>query len=211
MEKMGIGDFLHFGFENAKKHFFKFFGSILLSVVFLGVLAGIGFALNEGLGVLLLLVGIISVSMGFMQNIILLAKGESFDLKAFIPQPAVFLNYFIAMMIVSIVVAIGLALLVIPGLILGVMFSLVPYLILDQKMGAIEAIKESMSRTKGHKNDIFWGLIVSNIVASLLSTFVITLFFTTPMLYFISAYPYLRLTGKLELIPDEEETIVVNE
>lgn len=210
MEKMGVGDFLHFGFENAKKHFFKFFGSIILCGVLLAVLGTVGFSINEGFGVLLLMVGAICVSMGFMQNIILLAKGASFDFKAFLPQPAVFLNYFIAMIIVSVIVSIGLLLFIIPGLILSIMFSLVPYLILDQKMGAIEAIKESMARTKGYKNDIFWGMIISNIVASLLSVFIITIFFTTPMLYFISAYPYLRLTGKLGSVPAEGETIMVD-
>jgi uncharacterized membrane protein len=105
-----------------------------------------------------------------------------------------------------IIVGIGLVLFIIPGLILSVMFSLVPYLILDEKMGALEAVKASMQRTKGHKGDIFWGLIISSFLGELLSVFIITLFFTIPMLTFVSAYPYLRLTNKLDSGPPKQVT-----
>jgi hypothetical protein len=206
MEKMGIGDFLNFGFENAKKHFAKFFGAILLCIVGLGIISMIGFGISSFIGTIFLLVGSVAASMGFMQNIIILAKGDSFSFKAFIPQPMVFLNFLLASIIVMIIVGIGLVLFIIPGLILSVMFSLVPYLILDEKMGALEAVKASMQRTKGHKGDIFWGLIISSFLGELLSVFIITLFFTIPMLTFVSAYPYLRLTNKLDPEPPKQVT-----
>jgi uncharacterized membrane protein len=198
MEKMGVGDFLNFGFENAKKHFARFFGAILLCIVALGILALIGFSISSTIGVLFMIVGSAAAALGFMQNILYLARGESFDFKAFIPQPTMYLNYLIAYVLVSLIVGIGLLLFIIPGLILAVMLNLTLYLVIDKKMGPIEAIKESIARTKGHKGDIFWGLIISNIVGELLSIFVITLFFTIPMLTFVSAYPYLRLTGSLD-------------
>ncbi len=50
MEKMGIGDFINFGFENAKKHFAKFFGAILLCIVGLGILSMIGFSIGSFIG-----------------------------------------------------------------------------------------------------------------------------------------------------------------
>ena len=203
-KKMGIGDFLNFGMENAKKHFLKFFGSILLSIVIIGILAGIGFGISSGFGALLVMIGSICVSIGFVQNIINLANGKNYDFKAFLPQPMVFLNFFVGMLITNIIIGIGFLLLIIPGMILGTMLNLVPFLILDEKLGPIEAIKESMKRTKGYKADIFWGFLVSEIVISLISVFVITLFFTVPMSYFIASYPYLRLTGKLD-IPIKEE------
>lgn len=203
-QKMGISDFLNFGMENAKKHFLKFFGSILLSFIIIGILSGIGFSISPGFGVLLAMIASICVSIGFVQNIINLANGKDYDFKAFLPQPMVFLNFFLGMLITNIIVGIGFLLLVIPGMILGTMLNLVPFLILDEKLGPIEAIQESIKRTKGHKGDIFWGFLISEIVISLISVFVITLFFTVPMGYFIASYPYLRLTGKLDVSPKAE-------
>ncbi|MDD3050331.1 MAG: hypothetical protein PHR06_04230 [Candidatus Cloacimonetes bacterium] len=197
-KKMGISDFINFGMENAKRYFLKFLGSVILCFVALIILAVIGYKINEAIGFILTMLGSICISIGFVQNVLNLAKNEPYDFKAFMPQPGVFLNYLLAMIIVNVIVFIGLLLFVIPGIILGLMFSMVPFLILDQKMGAMEAIKESMNLTKGHKMDIFFGYFISNLLISVISIFVITLVFTIPMSFFVTSYPYLRLSGKLE-------------
>lgn len=57
-----------------------------------------------------------------------------------------------AFFLTALIMIAGLILLIIPGVIFACRLSLVPYLIVDRKMGTIDAIKESWRMTKGH----FW-------------------------------------------------------
>jgi hypothetical protein len=195
---MEVGSFLRFGMENAKRHWLKFFGAIIGGAVALLILAVVGFKINENVGILLVAVGAIGYSFGIFANVIRLASNRTFDFKAFIPDPMVFVNFLVGMILLVVVVGIGFVLLIIPGLILGTMLSLVPSLIIDKKMNFIQAFGESIRLTKGHKMDIFMGMFISNIVVSLLSIPVITVFFTLPMQIFVQVFPYIQLSGIAE-------------
>lgn len=196
--KMTIGDFLNFGFENAKKHFLKFFLAILLCGIVLLVLGFIGNKISKNAMIILLTVGNISLSIGFFQNTVNMILGKPFDYGAFLPQPIVFLNFLIAMLIVTVVLVVAFMLLIIPGLILTPMLVLVPYLALYEKMNFIMAIKESIAKTRGYKMDIFFGLFVVGLVAGILELTIIGTFFAVPFFHFALAYPYCRITGRLD-------------
>ncbi len=195
---MSVGDFLGFGFECAKKHWIKYLLVSFLMVITLVVIGLVTYKVDIVLMIILLLVANICFSVGFFQNSVRLAVGELFDLKAFLPQPIVFLNFLIAMLIVWILTMIGTILLIIPGLIVQSMMTLVPYNVLHGKMSAFAAIKDSVARTKGHKMDIFIGFLVSNALVGLISATIIGTLFGIPLAFFISAYPYLRLSGRLD-------------
>jgi hypothetical protein len=200
---MEIGSFLRFSMENAKRHWIKYFGVILLGGGLLVAVPGvIGTLLGKihaefgfAVGLLLFILGGIGLSFGFIANVIRLASNRSFDIKAFIPNAGVFINFLLGMLCYMIIVSLGSLLFVIPGIILGIMFSLVPFLVIDKKMNFLEAFGESAKLTKGHKMDIFLGTFITNIVIGLLSIFIITLFFTIPMGAFLSVYPYVQLSG----------------
>jgi hypothetical protein len=53
------------------------------------------------------------------------------------------------------IVAGGFILLIVPGIIFICKLSFVPYLLIDRKMGPVEAIKTSWSMTRGHAMEIF--------------------------------------------------------
>lgn len=211
---MEIGSFLRFAMENAKKHWLKFFVAIFGTLIAMLLIVLIGFNISDTIGTILVFVVSICASFGLFANVIRLSSGRSFDLKVFLPEFGVMLNYFLGMLVVSIIVSIGLVLLIVPGIILGIMLSLVPFLIIDKKMNFVVAMKESMRLTSGHKMDIFIGMFITNIVVMLLSIPVITLFFTIPMQVFVQAYPYAQLTGllkeedKVEKEVEQLETIV---
>lgn len=209
MEKkydMEIGSFLRFSMENAKKHWLKFFGALLGILIISVVIIMIGFNIADFLGVLLVFLVPIIASFGLFANVIRLSSGKTFDFKAFLPEFSVFLNFFLGMIICGFAVILGLILLIIPGIVVGIMLSLVPFLIVDKKMNFVEAIKESMRLTKGHKMDIFIGFFISNLVISLLSIPVITLFFTIPMQIFLQAFPYAQLTGLAGVAEESSQT-----
>jgi uncharacterized membrane protein len=71
---------------------------------------------------------------------------------------AAFKNYWndvAAGILVSIIVGIGFILLLVPGIFLACKLVFVPYLVVDKKMGAIKAIKESWNMTSGHAWKVF--------------------------------------------------------
>jgi len=66
-------------------------------------------------------------------------------------HPAPFWNYLLASFILGIVVALGMILLIVPGIIFALMFAFTPFIVVDRGLGPIEAMKESKRITYGHK------------------------------------------------------------
>jgi uncharacterized membrane protein len=203
--QMTVGSFLNFGVENAKRHFLKFLGLSIIAVVVLAIGGGISVALagldemGTIIGSLLVLFLCITISFGFLKNVLNLCRGEKINIKAFVHAKLMtILNFFVLMVLLTIILSIGYTLLIIPGIILSVMLCPAPFLVIDRDMGPIDAVKESIKMTSGHKMDIFLGSFISLLVANVLSVFIITLIFTIPMAMFIYVYPYLQLTGQLD-------------
>ena len=198
-EMLTVGNFLNFGIESAKRNFLKFFGMIIFAVIAFIIIVFIGYGINETFGGMLTLIFSILISFGFLKNTIRLTKGEPINFKAFFSaNPVTLLHFFVAMVIMFVVISIGMILLIIPGIILSYMLILTPYLIIDKDMGAVEAIMESMRLTKGYKMDIFVGHFIVFLLINIASMLIVTLPFTIPMALFVQIYPYLVLTGQLE-------------
>lgn len=70
-----------------------------------------------------------------------------------------------ASILVSIIVGIGIVLLIVPGIIFACRLAFVPYLVMDQKMEAIEAVKKSWEMTKGYTWTIFGMAVMSFFIA----------------------------------------------
>ena len=64
-------------------------------------------------------------------------------------------NAVLASLLVFVIVGIGLILLIVPGIIFACKLAFTPYLVVDQKMEVIEAVKTSWSMTKGHAWKVF--------------------------------------------------------
>jgi uncharacterized membrane protein len=80
----------------------------------------------------------------------------------------VFQNYWNtvgAYLLTTIIVVIGFILLIAPGIFLACKLAFVPYLVVDKKLGATEAIRASWNLTKGHGWKVFFiGLLAIPIV-----------------------------------------------
>jgi len=66
-----------------------------------------------------------------------------------------YLNAVLASLLTGIIIAFGLILLIVPGIIFACKLAFTPYLVVDRKMEVIEAIKTSWKMTDGHALNVF--------------------------------------------------------
>ncbi len=66
-----------------------------------------------------------------------------------------FLTMLGANLLMSIIISFGMVMLIIPGIIFGLGLSLTHFFIVDQNLGAVDAMKASWEATKGQKGSIF--------------------------------------------------------
>jgi len=113
--------------------------------IFLGIL---GLALS-------ILAGIpISYGIDFVN--LKLVRGEKFDVgDLFIGFRENYLNVVLSGILVGAIVIAGFILLIIPGIIFAIKLSFVPYLVIDKKLDAVEAVKTSWDMTTGHSGTLF--------------------------------------------------------
>jgi uncharacterized membrane protein len=92
-------------------------------------------------------------------------RGESFKVTDIFFAYQSFGNIILANILVFLIVGAGFVMLIVPGIIFACKLSFVPYLVMDEKMDAIDAVKKSWNMTKGHAGTIFLMGIVSCFVA----------------------------------------------
>ncbi len=107
-----------------------------------------------------------------------------------------YLSFLVLSILISLIVMAGLVLLVVPGVIWAIQFSMAPYLVIDKQMNPIDAMKESSRITKGKKWQLFlFGLtlIGMNLLGAL--ALGIGLFATIPTSMVADALIYKKLKG----------------
>ncbi len=83
-----------------------------------------------------------------------------------------YLNVVLANLVVWFIIGFGFLLLIIPGIIFACKLAFTPYLVMDRKMRAAEAIKESWRLTRGHAWTVFFiGLLAIPLVLAGLVAF----------------------------------------
>lgn len=209
---MNVGKFLNFGIESAKKNFLKLFIMLAVSyAVLFAVVFGVSL-INEKLGSLVSYLLSMIVGVGIWVNVLRAARGEEIDFMVYSNiAPATYLNFAVVTILYTLIMLVGLVALIVPGIVLSVMLFPAFFLVLDKNMGPIEALKQSKELTRGHKMDIFLGVLVSTLVLGVASILLITIPFTYPAMLLAFVYPYLVLTGhfnKAAVLPETPTSAV---
>jgi len=99
------------------------------------------------------------------------ARGDKVEIKDMFAAFKNYLNAVFASLLVGVIVVFGLILLIVPGIIFACKLAFTPYLVVDRKMDAIEAIKTSWRMTDGYAWNVFFiGLLAIPIgIAGLLA------------------------------------------
>jgi|CXWL01.1.fsa_nt_gi uncharacterized membrane protein len=111
-------------------------------------------------------------------------------------NPKPFLNYLLLSILLGIIVLVGLVLLIVPGIIFALMFSMAGFLVVEKGMGPIEALKESARLTKGSRWKLFLlGLALTGLTILGIIPLMLGLFVVVPLSMLALVHAYRTLTG----------------
>ncbi|PCI21328.1 hypothetical protein COB64_00395 [Candidatus Wolfebacteria bacterium] len=155
---------LRFGWNTMKKNFWFFVGilfiywiiSFIPSVV--NVFVGGGSIIFTIVNIVVQIV-LILVAIGITRILLNFAFGYPSKYSDLFKHYRHLINYFVASILYSLVVFVGLVLLIVPGIIWATRFQYFGQFVVDKKLGSIEAFKRSAAITKGH----VWKLFVFNL------------------------------------------------
>jgi uncharacterized membrane protein len=83
------------------------------------------------------------------------ARSDKLEVKDMFAAFKNYVNVVLANLLTGAIIIIGLVLLIVPGIIFACKLAFVPYLVIDRKMEAIEAVKESWRMTGGYAWKVF--------------------------------------------------------
>ena len=95
------------------------------------------------------------IEYGVAYVFLLASRGEPVEVKRMFEVFKNYGNSVLANILESTIIIIGLVFLIVPGIIFGCKLAFVPYLIVERKMDAVAAIKESWRMTRGHAWKVF--------------------------------------------------------
>ncbi len=171
-QKFSLNGALTFGWRIMKRHFWFFIGIFIITIlleIIPNVLAGIVAEQVPTLSLLInLAAGIIGMiaGMGVFKIALKFCDDEPIEIADLFSCAPLFMKYLLGSILYGLIVAAGLILLIIPGLIWAVKFQFFSYCIIDKKLGPIEALKASSRMTRGVK----WDLFVFGVVLMLMNS-----------------------------------------
>lgn len=117
-----------------------------------------------------------------------------------------FFTFLLTWVLYGLLVAVGLLLLIVPGVLWGLKFGFVGFLVVERKLDPIEAFRESSRLTRGVKGPLFvFALLFVGVNLLGVIALVVGLFVTVPTTVIAAAYVFRRLqaraAGKVQSAP----------
>jgi hypothetical protein len=202
-KRFNMGEEIRFAWEIVKENI-GFFILLLIVAFFIENLPGIISGVTKQnfpvvsfvLGIAGWIIGMV-VQMGMIKVSLKFCDGEKGKLDDLLSSFSLVLPFLAASILYTLIVMAGFILLIVPGVILGIKFSLFPYFIVDERLGPIEALKASASATSGAKIDLFlFGFLIGLINIGGAMALLIGLFVTIPVSMVAYASVYRKLAGK---------------
>ena len=199
---------IRFGWDTTKKNLAFFIGILVISGIFQLIPEALNkFVLRPAKGnlILVLVVALITigfylvnliVTMGLLRISLKFVDNEKPQITDLFSCAPLLLKYIISSILFAAIVALGLMLLIIPGIIMAIRLSFNFYFIVDKGVGPIEALKSSFNITRDNTGNLF----IFGIIATLLNflgalPFCIGLFITVPIVMVAYAYIYRQLVS----------------
>lgn len=198
-DTFSIGEALSFGWKKLQENI----GPLVAAALVILVVNALFALLVRGGGFAATIFGLISwfvsilISMGLIRIALKIVDGGQAEVADLFQQSGLALPYIIAGFIFSIVVSIGLAFLILPGIYLAITLGFFGYNIVDKEMPAIESLQKSAEITRDQKWELFsFGLVLFffNLLGLLLLG--VGVLITAPVSFLATAYVYRKLAGE---------------
>jgi len=200
MQRFSMGEAIKFGWEITKNNMVFFVGLLIFVLIISSLISLIPESVTKNLPTLSIFFGIVSFVINILVNMGLIRialkfcdkdRGEFSDLISTLPQ---FFKFLFGWILYVLIVIGGFILLIFPGIIWGIKFQYFGYLIIDEDLDPIEALKKSSKITDGVK----WDLLHFNIFLGIFNVigfffFIIGLFLSIPTTMIAFAYVYRKL------------------
>jgi uncharacterized membrane protein len=134
---------------------------------------------------------------GWIRIWLQVARGQTPDFGTLFSGGDRLIPMWLALLIQSVLVYAGTALLIVPGVIVYLGLMLAPFFVVDAKMGPIDALKASWNATTGHKGSLF--LFVLAVIGLFIAGSVpcgLGLALTVPLSALAAAIIFTRITGR---------------
>ena len=199
-KKFTIKGAVEYGWNAMKANFGVLLVLTIITLVVSGGLNGAkqgtvgeGFSLSFSIAGLIVnsIIGIVSIKIALN---IFDGKGTGLDDIGF--NMKLFVNYIGGYLLYMVVVALGLILLIVPGVIWGIKYSFMFYIMVDQKVGPVRALEMSGQMTDGIKMDLFvlYLVYILIVISGFLALF-IGIFVAIPVLMMAQVYVYRQMSG----------------
>lgn len=205
-----IKDVLSRGWESWKQNWFLWIGAVAISFLLgsVGNLSGF-FKKSDITETIFQILGILLsayATLGIINLALRTAKGLKVTLSDYFDTWPYYVRFLLGQILYFTAVSLGLVLFIVPGIILGLMFYLFPYFIIEKNLGVIDSFKASSRAVYGTK----WHLFLFSAIGILLNILgllclVIGLFISIPVVAIAQAVIYKILSSRLEEIPRVEE------
>lgn len=211
MQKFSKKEAIKFGWRTMKDNLGFYIGALVIIILTAFVPNTISQTIMKiyPKNVLILLVGFIiavavfimqrALEMGFLKINLRVHDNEKVSFADLFSCFPLFFKYVGAMVLYLLIVACGLILLVVPGIIWAIRFSFYSYFIVDKGLGPIKALKESWGITKGSAWNVFLlDLLNGGIIILGVLCVIVGLFAAIPVVSLASVYVYRKLELKTE-------------
>lgn len=158
-----------FGWTELKRCFLDL---LLVGIVWLLLCVPSGWFGDEWLGMAYHVLVLVPVGFGGLYAFLKAARGGKPEVgDLFVAFRDVYLQAVLAGVLTSVIIGVATVFLIVPGIIAAVRLAWVPYLVTDERLAAVDAIKESWARTRGYGWTIFaiWLLAIPLALLGLLA------------------------------------------
>ncbi|MEI7866748.1 MAG: hypothetical protein WCI11_02560 [Candidatus Methylumidiphilus sp.] len=138
---------------------------------------------------------------GLLKIILSVTDGRETRIGDLFSAGDVFISYLLGSILFGLIMAVGILLLIVPGLIFSVMFLFYGFFIVDKHMGPVEALKASAALTKGVRWQLFGFILILsllNVAGALLLA--VGLFVTVPVSWVAIAFVYRKLLPQTQFV-----------
>jgi len=206
--KFTISEVLKVSWEALKSQIWILVGlfigfSILSSVFSLLIMHAMTSYSGTIIGNLIFIIISLVFNLGYMKNLFQTLDGDEPQFSAYGQQAHKIGTYFVASLIYYILVLIGMALLIIPGIYISLRLQFFAQFIVEEDAGIVESLKKSWEITQDQALPLFiLLLVIIGITIVGLILFVVGLFVAVPFIMLMQCYVFRKLNSPLNIFEE---------